>query len=142
MSLPTREEINIHDSLDERSACKNFLGKTLPEAEAMFQEAPLAYQEDLMFMGLVAFRFYVQAAISYIESESATRDSDMINCFTGVLEHRLEWEQGELVPISGRLASVCAFIIDHYNHFDLTPEIYDDLRPRLVALREALSRLS
>ena len=51
MSLPTHQDINAFDSLDEQTACKHFLGKSLTEAEALFAENSLYYQEDLMFMG-------------------------------------------------------------------------------------------
>ena len=34
MRLPTKDEINVHESLDEISACEHFLNKTLEEAEA------------------------------------------------------------------------------------------------------------
>lgn len=40
-TLPTCREINVYDSLDERSACEHFLGKTLEEAEALFRENSL-----------------------------------------------------------------------------------------------------
>ena len=83
MSLPTAKEINPYDDLDGQYAEKHFLGKTLDEAEALFRESSITYQEDLMFMGPVAFRFYVQAAINYVESESARGDSDMISCLQG-----------------------------------------------------------
>jgi hypothetical protein len=51
VALPTREEINVYNSLDEQWAVKMFLGKDLKEAEAMFREGFLSYQEDLMWMG-------------------------------------------------------------------------------------------
>ena len=71
MRLPTAREINpIPTDLDGKCAEKHFLGKTLDEAETLFREASIIYQEDLMFMGAPAFRFYVQAAISYIQSEA------------------------------------------------------------------------
>ncbi|MDB6022176.1 MAG: hypothetical protein JWQ04_2033, partial [Pedosphaera sp.] len=31
-NLPSREEINVNNSLDEQTACRNFFGKTLEEA--------------------------------------------------------------------------------------------------------------
>src|SRR5580765_4916675 len=130
MTLPTCQDINVHDSLDERTACEHFLGKSLAEAEALFREASITYQEDLMFMGASAFRFYVQAAISYIQSDSATGDSDIISCFASILEHRLEHEADELRPVADRLASICGYIFDHYDRFCLTLEIYGDVRPR------------
>ena len=61
MQLPTVEEINpIPEDLDGQTAVQNFFGKSLEEAEALFRENSLCYQEDLMFMGASAFRFYVQ----------------------------------------------------------------------------------
>jgi hypothetical protein len=139
MTLPTRQDINVHDSLDERTACEHFLGKSLQEAEALFREASITYQEDLMFMGASAFRFYVQAAISYIQSDSATGDSDIIGCFASILEHRLEYEADELRPVADRLASICSYILDHYDRFGLTLEIYCDVRPRFQALQKTFS---
>ncbi|MFO1042272.1 MAG: hypothetical protein U0941_10835 [Planctomycetaceae bacterium] len=138
MTLATRQDINVHDSLDERSACEHFLGKSLEEAEGLFRENSFYYQEDLMFMGASAFRFYVRAVISYIQSEAATGDSDIINCFAGLLEHRAEFESQELVaPL---LASACRYIIEHYDTFTLTPDIYGDLRPRFQALEQTFLR--
>jgi len=140
MTLPTAKEINPYDDLDGRVACKNFLGKGLDEAEALFRENSTHYQEGLMWMGPVAFRFYVPALIRYIQSESATGDSDIINCFVGLLEFRLEHEAAELVPIAEQLASVCDFIVQHHDRFDLTPDIYGDLRARIQALQQAFLR--
>ena len=141
MTLPTAKEINPYDDLDGRAACRNFLGKSLDEAEALFRENPTHYQEDLMWMGPVAFRFYVPALIHYIQSEAAAGDSDIINCFAGLLGFRLEHEAGELVPIAEQLASICRYIIQHYDRFDVTPDIYGDLRPRFQTLQQAFSEI-
>jgi hypothetical protein len=141
MRLPTAREINpIPEDLDGQCAEQNFLGKSLEEAEALFRESSITYQEDLMYMGSTAFRFYVQAAISYIQSKSATGDSDIIAGFAGILECRLESESQELLSIAEQLASICAYIIEQYDRFDLTPEIYGDLRPRFQALQQAFLR--
>ena len=56
--LPSQKDINVYDSVDEQSAVKNFLGKDLDEAEALFRERTFIY-EHLMFMGPVAFCLYV-----------------------------------------------------------------------------------
>ena len=139
MRLPTRQDINVHDSLDERTACEHFLGKSLTEAEALFREASITYQEDLMFMGASAFRYYVQAVVSYIQSEAAAGDSAIISCFASILEHRLEYEAEELRPVAERLVSICGYILEHYDRFNLTPEIYGDVRPRFQALQQTFS---
>jgi len=137
MKLPSRQDINAHDSLDERKACEHFLGKSLEEAEALFRENSLYYEEDLMVMGPRGFRFYVRALISYIEHHASTGDCDIINCFAGILEHRLKYEAEELRPVAGHLASICGYILEHYERFDVRPEIYGDLRPRFAALQQA-----
>ena len=141
MQLPTAKEINVYDSLDEKEACKHFLGKNLDEAEALFRENAAYYQEDLMWMGAVAFRYYVQAAIRYIESEAAIGDSGIINFFAELLEFRVEHEVKELAPVADQLATACRYIIEHFDRFDLTPENYGDVQARLVALRQAFSQL-
>ncbi len=142
MTLPTAKDINVHDSLDERHACKVFLGKSIPEAEELFRENALCYLEDLMWMGPVAFRFYVEAIIRYIQSDSASGDSDAVSCFASVLEFRLSNEPAELVSVADRLESICGYIIEHYSSFNLAPKIYGDVRARFVSLRERFSQLS
>jgi hypothetical protein len=143
MCLPTAREINpVPQDLDGRCAEMHFLGKNLEEAEALFRENSMTYQEDLMFMGVAGFRFYVQAAINYIRSASAAGDSDMINCFAGILESRLIYEPEELRPVAQQLASICAYIIEHYERFDVGPEFYGDLRPRLRAFEQQLLQQS
>jgi hypothetical protein len=136
MTLPTAKEIDPYGGLDGQVACKNFLGKSLDEAEALFRENSLYYQEGLMWMGPVAFRFYVQAAIRYIQSEAATDDSAIASCMAMILEFRLEHESAELVPIADQLAFICGYIVEHYERFDLTPEIFGDVRTRLQTLQQ------
>lgn len=141
MTLPSRQDINVYDSIDERCACEHFLGKSLAEAEAMFRENWQYYQEDLVFMGISAFRFYVQAAIRFIQSDAATGDSSVVSCFAMILEHRLEHESAELVPIADRLASICGYILEQHERFDFMPETLDDDPIRVQTLQQTLSEL-
>src|SRR5215216_5731472 len=124
MTLPTASDINVHDSLDERHACEVFLGKSVEDAEKLFRENALFYQEDLMWMGPVAFRFYVESVIRYIQSNASSSDADAVSCFAMVLEFRLEQEPTELVSVADRLGSICGYIIERYERFDLTPETH------------------
>jgi hypothetical protein len=142
MNKPTAKEIDPYDSLDGRVACTNFLGKNLEEAEALFRDNSVRYQENLMWMGPVAFRYYVASAISYIQSEAAAGDSDMINCFAGLLEFRLEHEAAELAPIAEQLAAVSAYMVEHFERFDLDPVIYSDVRSRCQTLQQAFLRMA
>jgi hypothetical protein len=93
-------------------------------------------------MGIRAFRFYVHAAINYIQSDAANGDSDFINCFAGILEHRAEYEGTELRPVAGHLAIICGYVVDRYDKFDLAAEIYGDARPRFQAMQKFFLRLA
>jgi hypothetical protein len=141
MTLPAREEINVYDTLDERVACDHFLGKSLEQAEALFRENSLHYQEDLMWMGPIAFRFYVQSFVSYIQSDSAAADSD-VSGFASILEHRLEFEPAELIAIAPYLAAACRNILNQFDRYSCQPESYGDLRLRLESLDQRLSELA
>jgi len=142
MSLPTRQEINLQDDLDGRAACRNFLGKTLEQAEALFRENLLHYQEDLMWMGPAAFRFYVRAALRYAQSEAAAGDSAIASSLAMIFEFRLEHEAAELVPIAGQLAEICGYFVEHCERFDLEPEIFGDVRARFQKLHQTFFKMS
>ena len=136
--LPTEEEINVFDSLDERSAVKHFLGKDLDQARSLFQENFLYYKEDLMWMGPVAFRFYLRAAIDYLVSADADNDSDAANMFCGLIEFRLEDHASELSPVKAILIQGILGILVNFDRFGCVSEIYGDVAKRYNSL---LSRL-
>jgi len=136
MPIPNREEIDVFGTLDERVACKHFLGKTVDEAFDLFMENALHYQEDLMFMGTVGFQFYVPALVRYIDLEVG--DADAVNCFVGLLEHRLSYDPQSVLGVASLLAPACRSILTRYEDYDVTAEAYGDLRSRY---RAVISRL-
>ena len=142
LSLPTREEINVHDDLDGRWACKKFFGKTLEEAEALFRENSLHYGSDLLWMGPIAFRFYVQAAIRFIQSDDASLQADFIYGFWSTLKIRMDDEAEELAPVAKSLAAVCRYIVENWSKFDFDWKMSHRLPPRFVLLQHAFERLS
>src|SRR5262245_60363255 len=141
MQPPTREEINVYDSLDEQSAVRHFLGKNLEEAEALFRENSLYYTEDLVWMGPVAFRYYIRAAIQYIRSDAAMGDSSVVSGVACALKSRLEHEADELAPVSVPLAAICAYVVEYANKFKLS-EYYEELPAQFVALRDRFRMMS
>jgi hypothetical protein len=112
MRIPRREDINIHDSLDERSACDHFLGKSLQEAEVMFSGNAFYYQEDFISMGPVAFRYYFPVTLAYLQGDNAAGDSDTVNSIAHVLEFRLQHDGKQLIAITPQLAALCRYVLD------------------------------
>ena len=125
--------------LDERHAVKMFLGKTPEEAEAMFRQNFLFYQEDLTYMRAPAFRFYVLPAITYLLSEEANGDSDAVSTFCYLLESRLKSEPEALAPIASVVLDAIVKILAHFDRFECSPEIYGDVRARYKMMAARLA---
>lgn len=138
-SLPTVDDLNVHNSLDERAAVEHFLGKDLQQAEALFRENFLFYQEDLMWMGPRAFSFYVEAAITYLLSSAANRDAEAVASFCSVAEFRLERDTESVTLYRSRLRQAVAAVMHDFNRFVVDPQAYRDLSGRLRGLLDRLS---
>jgi len=74
MEIPSRAEWGKidPDDLDANWAIKTFLNKSFAEAQAMFAENALHFQEGLQSMPAAAFNYYVPALTAYLTSASAT----------------------------------------------------------------------
>lgn len=101
----------------------NILGKTLEQAEELFWDNALLYQEDLMFMGPVAFRFYVPAYVNYLRSEASSGDPDAVNCFVSLVRHRWEFEPDELKPGRELLLDACRSVLAEWDRFGVNESI-------------------
>ena len=118
MNLPTAGDINIYNSLDEQWAVKRFLGKTLKEAEALFKQNSSSACEDLLWMGPKAFCFYVQAAISYIQSADAEGDKSMACSFQHPVEHHWEYDREAVASVLPAICDALQYVIDNWAKFD------------------------
>lgn len=145
--LPTAKEISPaygtdHEDWDAAYARKKFYGKTLAEAELLFSDNALSCQEDLMSMGPVGFRYYVPAFTRYLESPHSADDSDAVNCFASLIKFLLDRQPQTLAPVASQLVKTCQHILQHYERFDLIPEIYGDLRPNYEVIITRLNKLN
>lgn len=138
MKLPSEREINPHPGcLDGEHAAKIFLGKTLEEAEGLFEDNGLLRQENLMWMGPIGFVFYFPAALRYLKSPMSAGDSDFASSMTGLLEWRVlsEHEDYDEIRLArAEMIDFCNHLMEHYDYYDIDLRIYGDLRPRLQKL--------
>ena len=125
--------------LDERHAVKMFLGKTFEQAEAMFKENFLFYQEDLSCMRAKAFRFYVLPAIRYLLSDAANGDSDAVSTFCYVLESRLKNDPEAIKPIIPIVIDAINQFLDRFGRYDCSIEIYGDVQGRYGRVLQQLT---
>ncbi len=123
--IPGLQDINVYDSLDERCAVKNFLGKNLGEAEAMIRDSPHVF-EDFSHMGPKAFCYYIQAFLSYLKSDASMEDSESAYSFCCTLECRLESDAEEIASALPVLMDGVQFMIEHADKFKDGVEIDPD----------------
>lgn len=132
--LPTAAEINIHDDFDEQWAVKNFLGRSLEEAQDLFAENFLFYSEDLMWMGPVAFCYYVRAAIAFLLSPSAKGHADSVGTFCMILEFRIGckyWGIGNCSPL---VRDGLEAMLRNFDHYECDPRLDGDVARRVEAV--------
>lgn len=140
--LPTREEVAF-DCLDGRYAIEHFYGKTLEQAEELFEVGwSLDYALDLLWMEPIGFRFYIQAAIRYCLSERATGDSDVISAMAGTISYWQECRPVELIPCARLVADFCGAVYQQFDRYDADPQFYGGLRERYRRLAEHFSRIA
>jgi hypothetical protein len=134
--LPSAEEINVFDSLDERSAVEHFLGKDLEQAEALFREDH--YWEDLMWMGPIAFRFYVSAAINYLLSDEAENDAYAASAFCSLIGFRLDHKHADVVPVGPVIREGIIGVLKDFDRYGPDIAIFGDVAGRYRALLSTL----
>ncbi len=119
MNLPTREEINLHDSLDEKEAEKNFYGKSREDVLAMFVSKGGIYGEDFMWMGNKAFQYYLPVALAYLKTPVARADEyGDIDWLCNVLSFRIEHEGKGLNHSFKDIRQIAQYIVTHIDEFE------------------------
>jgi hypothetical protein len=92
MKTPSRKDWGElqPNKLDAECSFRSFYGKTINEAESLFQSNALQYQEDLGSIPSVPFNFYVPAFVKYILSPQAKGDADGASSFLQMVIEVLE----------------------------------------------------
>jgi len=137
MNIPNESEWGVieKNNLDAEWAFKQFIGKSLDDAEKMFREHALYYQEALISMPAVAFNYYAPVFAKYILSNYAKSDSNGASSFLFMLLELLQANRFLATPETLKILLDTAKIvsikqnfydadIDIYGEF---PELYNDI---------------
>lgn len=127
MNIPSTADWGEIDKtdLDAAWAFKQFSGKSFEEAEAMFQDNALYYQEDLQSMPATAFNFYAPALVKYLTSERAAGDSDGASSFLHMVIWILKTRCDIVAPETEQLlVNAAEHICEHQMFYDADVDIY------------------
>ena len=118
MNIPKEEEISEYDTLDERKAVEHFLGKSIAQAEQLFIENSIKYQEDLMWMGSKAFYFYLEAVHRYLQNPLSNGDTDFVFALVSTFEFRRE---NETLDVDETIVvSIVRYLLSSFSKFEIS----------------------
>lgn len=127
-TLPRKEDINVYDSLDERSAVKEFYGKT---REQIFEELTDGYQhmqESLAFMGPVGFAYYAPAWERLFTHFNQAEELEVIvewtRCIISIRCISLDTETPESIAAMHRMLDCC----EAFYHSDTYLNYFEEAR--------------
>jgi len=131
MNIPTEADWRSEPwDLDSAYAYDHFFGKDLEEAFDVFVNNVLYYQEDLMFMPLSCFSYYVMAYSDYLLSEASKDDSDGANGFFGLVEIRNNDISQSGDAVIKQIRKTLTRLRDNQFWYDADEEIYGCFKTR------------
>ncbi len=123
--LPTERDFDPYGGdLDAQVAWRNFGGLTLEQARQRFEENPLYYQEDFMFMGPRAFVYYFSVIEGYLLATIQCDEYDDRQAW--ILAHVLCQQltndaTSSVVTLAARIRSLAGFVRSNLQLFAPTP---------------------
>ncbi len=142
MNIPNKHEWGTveKDNLDAEWAYKQFAGISLIDAEKMFRENALYYQEDLISMPSIAFNCYAPVFAKYILSDYAESDSDGASSFLHMIIELLEANRALAEPKTVKLLMDVAKVVSNkQDYYDADIDIYgefSELYNKILQLEE------
>ena len=125
MDIPTETDWRSEPwNLDIPYAYRHFSTKSLEEAFDLFVDKSLYYQEDIMFMPLPCFRFYVMAYANYLLSDQSKDDSDGASCFFGLVESRRDDIRSSSEQLIAHIIRTLENLRENQEWFDADENIY------------------
>lgn len=86
------ELVDVPEDMDAKYVIRHFYGKTIEEASELFFLHPYYYEEDLLWMGVKAYFYYIHSIKKHLQSDEGKYDDVFISNVLGTIEHRLKNE--------------------------------------------------
>jgi len=124
--LPTEIDFDPYGGdLDALNAWKNFGRLTLEQARQRFEENPLHYQEDFMFMGSRAFVYYFPVIEGFLLSTTECDEWDDRQAW--ILAHVIRQQltndtTGQVTKLAPRMRSLANFVRSNIGLFAVVPD--------------------
>ena len=117
-------------TLDEKWAFEKFNGKTQEEAQDLFKENAIYYQEALWHMNKIAFRYYIIPYINYLKTDDSKLDSDGASCFLSTIKFVATNNLEYFIGIEEVVTDAVTYISKRQHYYDAPIDIYGDFEQR------------
>jgi hypothetical protein len=133
--IPKRADfLNFEGDRDGEEACDLLLGKTLEEAEDIFDEFPAGACGAMMWMAPVAFCYYGEAAIRYLRGARYTVDALVLLGLADAFELRLDYPPNS-PEVLDTMRRIVATVLENRERYEVDTERYGDLIARFEKLK-------
>lgn len=136
VQIPGAEEwVGYQDDITARNAHAFWFGKSLEDLQPCFKGGQSIQRgQELLYMPLAAFQFYILAFAQYVMSDAATGDADAASSFLEFLTAREKRDPGSVARIYDRLQPTIEFVAESQTRFSAGHDVYGDFRDRAAAL--------
>ncbi|MFZ6778822.1 hypothetical protein ACO0LD_18515 [Undibacterium sp. Ji83W] len=139
LKIPTEKDWGDYKSdLDQKYAYKIFFGKNLEEARHLFQGAVIERTEELRFMPVIPFQYYIGAYYQYVTSPAVLSNRnapDAASCFLRLVESKLSDDPVSISPLMKELMPAIEYLAKNQALFDADIDIYGDFNEILLEIK-------
>ncbi|BBB62359.1 hypothetical protein UNDKW_4086 [Undibacterium sp. KW1] len=139
LEIPSEEDWGDYkNDLDQKYAYKMFFGKNLAEARLLFQGAVIERTEELRFMPVIPFQYYIGAYYQYLTSLAVLNNrnaSDTASCFLRLVESKLSDDPDSISPLMKELMSAIEYLAKNQTLFGADVDIYGDFNEILSEIK-------
>ncbi len=131
-NLKTPDLTNWHgykNDLDVKYMHNLFYGKSWKEVVQYFDGArSIERADELLFCPRIIFQYYIQAYMTYLESDAANGMSDSASPFLRLLINRENKDPGSVKNIYCNLKPTIDYVSNNQEYFDADKNIYGDFK--------------
>jgi hypothetical protein len=142
MRIPSEADWgNYEDDLDQEYGHRIFFGKNAEETIPLFERNVIERADELHFMPVIPFRYYILAFRNYVMSEDVLRNEmapDAASCFLNLVKLKLRDDADSIIPVMGELMPAIEHVAANQSLYDADIDIYGNFSEKLMEIKRLM----
>jgi hypothetical protein len=131
MLIPNNEDWGEINDLDVRYSYEYFFGKSNTEMQDFFRRNVIERCDNLRFMPIKPFQYYIFGLKEYLESDTCPDKADAASCFLELIQERFESNYDDMMQIIELLMPAIRMVVENQENFGADIDIYGDFSDML-----------